>query len=703
MADYTIYPTKAAVVSSAYPNTHLSLGSEVELDPGGDSSNERRMLLLGFDFDDIPEDALYRSISCDIYIYATKLSYGHYHQDSYLPDVYPDKDYNGYSGHIFEHIFDDDFDPNTVTARDFMPPATRNVRMMNNGPEDFATALPALYSDVNYVQQWITEWQQTWLKTIGITGYIDYLTEYYWTAVYSVVPPSVAALSNSATRPYVVLHAGEVIQPSITGASPSSGYVPKNQSSQFSWGFKFSSNHWLGEIKQTSAIFRYRAGTSGAAQTISVGADPRVTIPAGTFTTDTVQWQVTVTFNSGVSATSDWYTLSTVESLSEAVPISPVGSLVDGSMPITFSWNHIIATGTTQTKAELQYSLNGSGSWTSLATVTGPATTYTAPANTFEAGTVSWRVRTYNSDNQAGEWSAASDFIVMVAPDAPSVQCTSGTSPRVAISWQTTGQQAYEVEVGNIKSGLQFGVAQSWVCPDYLPDGQYIVRVRVGNKYDLWSEWGTCAVTVANTVGEAIALTATAGHTVQLSWQTQGEYDAFFVLRDGVPIARTTARSYVDNFAAGAHAYSVRGTYADSGNYGLSNEVHATVSCDTAYISPVPEANWLRLGYADTQDRRTSVSVARSVEYVHLCGGRYPTAEVSDFWEGSMGVVCAMREPAEYAALEALAGRLVCIKDQWGNMAIGILDSISKQSAHFFQTYSFTVSRVDYTEEVAYD
>ena len=175
------------------------------------------------------------------------------------------------------------------------------------------------------------------------------------------------------------------------------------------------------------------------------------------------------------------------------------------------------------------------------------------------------------------------------------------------------------------------------------------------------------------------------------------------MLRDGVPIARTTARNYVDNFVAGAHAYSVRGTYADSGNYGLSNEVHATVSYDTAYISPVPEANWLRLGYADTQDRRTSVSVARSVEYVHLCGGRYPTAEVSDFWEGSMGVVCAMREPAECAALESLAGRLVCVKDQWGNMAIGILDSISKQSAHFFQTYSFTVSRVDYTEAVAYD
>lgn len=27
MADYTIYPTKAAVVSSAYPGTHQSIGA----------------------------------------------------------------------------------------------------------------------------------------------------------------------------------------------------------------------------------------------------------------------------------------------------------------------------------------------------------------------------------------------------------------------------------------------------------------------------------------------------------------------------------------------------------------------------------------------------------------------------------------------------------------------------------------------------
>ena len=66
-------------------------------------------------------------------------------------------------------------------------------------------------------------------------------------------------------------------------------------------------------------------------------------------------------------------------------------------------------------------------------------------------------------------------------------------------------------------------------------------------------------------------------------------------------------------------------------------------------------------------------------------------------------MVCAMREPSECAALEALAGQLVCVKDQWGNMAIGILDNLSKQSAKFFQTYSFTVSRVDHVEAVPYD
>ena len=684
MADYTIYPTKAAVVSSAYPGTHQSIGAvERMYYDRGSLPEDRRMLLLGIE-STLPEGMLYR------YITGIELVFGMIEcpgaSSPYYGTVY-DPDY--YSGLAY---YQADFDADTVTGYDFMPPTD------SRGNATWVTSLPSYitYNGAQLASSLCQERPNT-LAIVGLRpqapgvsgGYIELATPLH-----------------SAYPPYIGVYVGDLVPISLAGLSPISGYVPKNQASQFAWGFEpvpFASHGSFGKLTQASATFRWRIGSSGTVNTINCGTTQGCTVPAGTFTSDEIQWQVTVVTNSGVSATSDWYTLSTVESLSEAVPISPVGSLVDGSMPITFSWNHIIATGTTQTKAELQYSLNGSGSWTSLATVTGPATTYTAPANTFEAGTVSWRVRTYNSDNQAGEWSAASDFIVMVAPDAPSVQCTSGTSPRVAISWQTTGQQAYEVEVGNIKSGLQFGVAQSWVCPDYLPDGQYIVRVRVGNRYDLWSEWGTCAVTVANTAGEAIALTATAGHTVQLSWQTQGEYDAFFVLRDGVPIAHTTARNYVDNFVAGAHAYSVRGTYADSGNYGLSNEVHATVSCDTAYISPVPEANWLRLGYADTQDRRTSVSVARSVEYVHLCGGRYPTAEVSDFWEGSMGVVCAMREPAECDELESLAGRLVCIKDQWGNMAIGILDSISKQSAHFFQTYSFTVSRVDYTEEVAYD
>ena len=684
MADYTLHPTKAAIVSSAYPGTHQSMGATERLyyDRGG-LAEDRRMLLLGIE-SPLPEGMLYR------YITGVELMWGLIEcPGAPSPKYGTTYDPDEHCG--FAH-YTSDFDADTVTGYDFMPPNDYN------GATTWVQSLPAYVG--TYGPRLASSLCQERPNTLGIVGLAP---EYSSSGAGHV---TAATPLHSSLPPYIDVYVGELVEISLVGLSPISGYVPKNAASQFTWGFEpvpHSDCGSFGKLTQASATFRWRAGSSGTVNTINCGTTQGCTVPAGTFTTDEIQWQVSVITNSGVTATSEWYTLSTIESLPEAVPISPVGSLVDGSVPVTFSWSHIIATGTAQSKAELQYSLNGGSSWTDLATVTGADAEYTAPANTFGAGTVSWRVRTYNSDNEPGEWSAAADFIVMVSPDAPSVSCTSGTSPRLRISWQAAGQQAYEVEVGNIKSGLQFGVVQSWICPDYLPDGQYIARVRVGNKYDLWSDWGTCAVTVANTAGEPITLTAAAAHVVELSWQTAGGYDAFFVLRDGAPIARTTARQYVDNFSAGTHMYAVRGVFAGSGDYCLSNQIPVSVVCDTVCISPVPAANWLKLSYADTQDRRTSVAIARNVEYVHLCGRKYPSTEVSDFWESSIGVVCAMREPSECAALEALAGQLVCVKDQWGNMAIGILDTLSKQAAKFFQTYSFTVSRVDHVEAVPYD
>ena len=84
---------------------------------------------------------------------------------------------------------------------------------------------------------------------------------------------------------------------------------------------------------------------------------------------------------------------------------------------------------------------------------------------------VYWRVRTYNTDGTAGNWSDAAEIIVVAAPPAPVVLITSGAAPRVSISWQSTDQQAWEAEINGISSGIIYGVAKAWRMPDYLPDG----------------------------------------------------------------------------------------------------------------------------------------------------------------------------------------------------------------------------------------
>ena len=506
----------------------------------------------------------------------------------------------------------------------------------------------------------------------------------------------------SSFVPYLEIAYNLDAKSELLDISPQSGYVPKHSPSLFSWRVSILQGQvCYGEMGQSSGAFRWRPSGSSTVYSIDCGTSQQCIVPADTFTSDEIEWQVTVVTSAGETLSSDWYTLSTVEALPEAVPISPVSTMVDGSAPCTFSWTHNIATSTEQTAADLQYH-TGDGAWQTLGHVTGDSTECTVPANTFPSGSVYWRVRTYNTDGTAGDWSDPVEIIVVAAPPAPVVQVTSGGAPRVSISWQSTDQQAWEAVVADISSGIVYGLAKGWRLPDYLPDGTYTAKVRVCNKYNLWSPWGSCSVQVSNSAGEPIALTAADGIAVSLRWTSSG-YDAYYVLRDGRPIAKTTEQSYTDNFCSGSHTYAVRGVFTATGQYGLSNTVTAASTCDTVYISPVPNAKWLRLRYADTSDRRTSLNTSRTVNYQYLPGAEYPSAEISEWTSATMSVQCAFASPAESAELEALEGSLVCVKDRRGNCAIGVLEALDKQSSRFFDSFSFSIQRVNYVEEVTYD
>lgn len=491
--------------------------------------------------------------------------------------------------------------------------------------------------------------------------------------------------------------------------SPSSGaFVNRFQKNTFTWGATDDTTITqvcFAEIKQTSAVFEWRVKNASASNTISVsGATTACTVPANTFPSGTIEWRVKVTANSGTTTTSAWQEITTTDVTPSCKPVSPSGIVIDATIANRFSWQHIISTGTPQSKADLQWSADGT-TWNTLATVTGENQYYDVPANTFTSGTKYWRVRTYNTDGTASAWSDKAEFIAINAPSAPSIVIQS-TGPRPRITWQTSEQEAYQLTLSSgYASGTVYGTEKAWHSPVYLADGSYTVRVRVQNKYGMWSEWSAAALPISHTEGEAITLTATAGHEAALTWQTAGSYDFYLVERDGVAIARTVQKQYIDHTSIGSVTYRVRGCYDESDNYGVSNSDTVEILPETNMICDLETGAWLEMRLSETQLRTNRTSFSAGVSTVHLAGLAYPVEERSEQRDRALSVACAWphAQRAAALALEALVGRLVCLKDRYGNMVIGSLPSLESNCDEFMRRYSFTISHTNREEAITLD
>lgn len=491
--------------------------------------------------------------------------------------------------------------------------------------------------------------------------------------------------------------------------SPSSGaFVNRFQKNTFTWDAEDDTDLTqvcFAEVKQTSAVFEWRVKNASTSKTISVsGATTACTVPANTFPSGTLEWRVKVTANSGTTTTSAWQEITTTDVTPTAKPVSPSGIVIDATIVNRFSWKHIISTGTPQSKADLQWSADGT-TWNTLATVTGENQYYDVPANKFTSGTKYWRVRTYNTDGTPSNWSDKAEFIAINAPSAPSIVIQS-TGPRPRITWQTSEQEAYQLTLSSgYASGTVYGTEKAWRSPVYLADGRYTIRVRVQNKYGMWSEWSTAALPVSHTEGEAITLSVDAAHEAALTWQTAGSYDFYLIERDGVAIGRTVQKQYVDHTSIGSVTYRVRGCYDESDNYGVSNSDTVEMLPETNMICDLETGVWLEMRLSETQLRTNRTSFSAGVSTVHLAGLAYPVEERSEQRDRALSVACAWPHAQRAAALafEALVGRLVCLKDRYGNMAIGSLPSLESSCDEFMRRYSFTISHTNRKEAITLD
>ena len=520
---------------------------------------------------------------------------------------------------------------------------------------------------------------------VGIVG------NYYTGDIYTSRHPSLA--------PYLEIYYGD--DSPVSGVyydftSPRSGYIPKNKSRTFWWAIE-QDGYCVADVTVVSSKFRWKE-SGGSATEVNCGTNTSYTLAGSSITADSILWQFEVVDSLGTTVTSDWYTLSTVEATSTATVQSPVNTMVDGSVDNVFRWTHSISTGTAPTGADLQYSTNGS-TWSTLATVSGSATSTTIAAGTLPSGNMYWRVRTYNTDNAAGSWSSKASLFVVNAPATPVVNAEQ--TPRPLISWQATGQEGYQIRISGVwESSSIYGTDNSKKCPVIIPDGEYTVEVRVVSNYGLWSEWGSAPLTVANSAGAAITLTAAVSDSIYLSWTTSGTYERFLVKRDGEPIAVTADPGYTDRTAVGEHQYTVYGIISGSDNYGVSNTVTATLEVDANSIADIDSGDVLELPFSITQIREEQIRFDRRVETFHVSGAEYPFSEISPWRDKSITFEAAFDKLENAKRLEAMVGHLVCVKAKNEESVVGVLPSLRKTSSAFWISYTATVEQIDRTEVV---
>ena len=499
---------------------------------------------------------------------------------------------------------------------------------------------------------------------------------------------------------------GTIKPPRTVGMTPESGaFVDDRAANTFRWNIEYNKDYTVSTpVVQASAVFQWRNGSSGTVNSVNVsGTGQSAVIPANTFPASTaaLQWRISrVTMADGAVWEADadfWINLTTIDSLSTAQIVSPSGAYLTGNEENTFSWEHVIATGTAQTRADLQYSADAGESWESLAAVTGAAQSVIIPADTLPGGALLWRVRTCNSDGTAGEWSDPAPIVVYAAPPAPALLPVDPV-PRPVLRWQSAGQQAFEVRADGVSSGAVFGTAKKYRITCWLTDGAHTLGVRVQSSLGLWSEWSEVMVTVSNVPPGTVALTARGVENgARLSWKAAGSFDTYLIYRDGEAVGETGADSWTDWFSNGRHRYEVRGVSGEY--YALSNEVWEWSVCRCGVLSAVDGIDWILLRLRRSRPPVVSTESGRQVRLRYFSGRSRPVAEISAFTDRVHTLEYSFRpeERGELERLMALEGRTVIYKNQHGVRLIGVLSGLSGQQ-DWAADLRLTITETDWRE-----
>lgn len=359
------------------------------------------------------------------------------------------------------------------------------------------------------------------------------------------------------SRLELTLNYTEVNTPVFT-LNPSGGFI--NYSNSYTLTLNNSNTQKLvNAFELTGGTLKYKLSSASNYTSINFTGNT-VTIPSGTLTgANTYDIYADFTTTNNLTGNTDTGTYSTEDAAAVVSIIAPSNSIEYGT--VSFSWNYSNAYGSDQYAFDLALSTDNDTYNTVISHEVTAATSTTYNVTT--AGAYYWKVRAYNLDDIAGEWSDVGYFVNSVPPEAPTIIDISGAG-RLTVTWASDSQIAYEVEVYQEEkiydSGEQYTTSKTHLINEYLPNGSYTIKVKVIDSFGNSSDYAE-QVYIIDNVGE-LEITYTADDTVTLNYDVTG-VSTVYILRNGEIIAQTQNGEYNDIYANGTNVYEVIAVNAD--------------------------------------------------------------------------------------------------------------------------------------------